>query len=110
VRRLTPRMTMKTHRWDDLKRSRLSPEELEQIQREAEQEVLEMNLRAVRELVDKTQVDVAEASGMAQSEVSKTERRNDHLLSTLRRYVEALGGELEVNAVFGDKRIRLRGV
>jgi hypothetical protein len=101
---------MKTHRWDDLKRSRLSPEELEQIHREAEQEVLELNLRAVRELVDRTQQDVAGASGMAQSEVSKTERRNDHLISTLRRYVEALGGELEVSAVFGDKRIRLRGV
>ena len=46
----------------------------------------------------------------AQSELSKIERREDHLLSTLRKYVEALGGELEVVAVLGDKRIRLRGV
>lgn len=101
---------MKTHHWNDVKRSRLAPEKLEQIRHEVGQEVLELNLRAVREFVGRTQVDVAKASGMAQSEVSKTERRSNHLLTTLRRYVEALGGELEVNAVFGDKRIRLRGV
>ena len=45
-----------------------------------------------------------------QSEVSKAERRDDHLLSTLRRYIEALGGELEVVARFGDKSVRLKGV
>ena len=32
---------------------------------------------------------------MAQADVSRTESREDHRLSTLRRYVEALGGELE---------------
>jgi hypothetical protein len=34
----------------------------------------------------------------------------DFRLSTLKRYVEALGGELEVVAAFGDKRVRLRAV
>ena len=37
----------------------------------------------------------------------KTERRQDVLLSTLRSYVKALGGELEVIANCGDKRIHL---
>jgi hypothetical protein len=46
----------------------------------------------------------------SRSEISKIENREDWLLSTLRRYVEALGGELEVVAVLGDKRLRLRGV
>jgi hypothetical protein len=47
---------------------------------------------------------------MDQSELSKAERRADHRLSTLRRYVEALGGELEVFARFGSKRVRLKEV
>jgi hypothetical protein len=47
---------------------------------------------------------------MKQSELSRAERREDHLLSTLRRYVEGLGGELQVVARVGDKVVKLRGV
>jgi hypothetical protein len=101
---------MKVHRWEDLKRRKLSPEKIEQIRREVRDETLELNLRAVRELVGKTQVEVAEAAKMTQSELSRAERREDHLISTLRRYVEALGGELEVIARFGDKMVKLHGV
>lgn len=101
---------MKVHKWADLKRKKLRPEQIERIEREVRIELLELNLRAVRELVGKTQVEVAESAEMDQSEVSKAERREDHLLSTLRRYVEALGGELEIIARFGDKSVRLKGV
>lgn len=101
---------MKLHKWSDLKRRMFTPKQLEEIRREVEKELLEMNLRAMREMLGKTQVELAEEAEMQQSEISKTERRTDHLLSTLRRYVEALGGELEVIANFGDKRIRLKGV
>ena len=44
------------------------------------------------------------------SEWSIFERRDDHLISTLRRYVTALGGELEVVDVFDNKRIALKGI
>ena len=64
----------------------------------------------VRELLGKTQVQLAQKAKMSQADLSKAERRTDHLLSTLRRYVEALGGELDVIARFGDKQIRIRGV
>jgi hypothetical protein len=37
--------------------------------------------------------------------VSRVERGSDHLLSTMRRFVEALGGELKVHAVFRDKNL-----
>jgi hypothetical protein len=47
---------------------------------------------------------------MTQAELSRVERREDHLVSTLRRYVEALDGHLEVVAVVGNKRIVLSGV
>jgi len=42
-----------------------------------------------------TQVDVARTAEMTQSELSRLESRGDHRISTLRRYVEALGGEGE---------------
>lgn len=101
---------MKIHRWEDVKRLKLSEKQIANIRRDIEKEVLEMNLRTMREALGKTQEALATAAQMDQSEISKAERRNDHLLSTLRRYVEAMGGELEVVAHFGDKRIRLQGV
>jgi hypothetical protein len=103
-------MAMKLHKWEDLKRRRFSPEKLAEIERAVERELIEMDLRAVRELVGKTQAEVAPAAGMAQGEISKFERRADVRLSTLRRYVEALGGKLVVIAKFGDKSVKLRGV
>lgn len=96
------------HRWQDLREKKLTPAQLEQIERDVERELLEMDLRAVRELVGKTQEDVAAVIEMSQSEVSRLERRQDFRVSTLRRFVKALGGELEVFAAFGDKRVRLR--
>lgn len=101
---------MKTHRWEDVKRQKLSPERLERIQQWVERETLEMNLRELREQLGVTQEQLADAVKMNQSELSRTERRDDHLISTLRRYVEGLGGQLEIRAVFGDKHVELRGV
>jgi DNA-binding XRE family transcriptional regulator len=101
---------MGTRHWNDIKAHKLSPEKIAEARRQAEDDVLEMNLRALRESVGKTQEDVARSAEMSQSELSRLERRNDHLLSTLRRYVAALGGDIEIVAVFGDKRIPLRGV
>jgi predicted transcriptional regulator len=95
-------------RWQEIRSKNRSPEQIAKIDREIEQELLEMDLRAVRELAGKTQVEVAAEVEMTQSEVSRFEKRSDVRLSTLRRYVEALGGELEVSAVLGDKRVRLR--
>ncbi len=101
---------MKKHRWSELRKRTFTPDEIAETDRRVEQEIIDLNLRALRELVGKTQVDVAAQADLSQSDVSKIERRQDHRLSTLRRYVEALGGELEVIARFGDKSIKLHGV
>jgi len=97
-------------KWDQLRRMKFSDEEIRQIDREAIEELIEMDLRALRESAGKTQTELAELSKLAQSELSQIERRDDHMVSTLRRFVEGLGGKLEVNAVFGDTRITLRDV
>jgi hypothetical protein len=62
--------------------------------------------------VGKTQVEVARDTAMDQSDVSRLESRKDFedcLVSTLRRYVAALGGQFELVASFGDRRIILSG-
>ena len=72
-----------------------------------------LTARAVREATGKTQLDVAAASRMDQADVSRLERREDFgdcQVSTLERYVAALGGTLELVAAFGNKRIALCGV
>jgi predicted transcriptional regulator len=98
---------MKVQKWSDIRRKKLSEAELAEIDQRVAAEVLDMNLTALRESLGVTQVQMAAAAEMTQSEVSKLEKRNDHLVSTLRRAVRALGGDLEVTAVVGDKRIKL---
>jgi predicted transcriptional regulator len=61
---------------------------------------LRLPLSAFRKTLGKTQVEVAERAKMRQADLSRLERRADIKLSTLRRYVEALGGEVEVGVVF----------
>jgi DNA-binding XRE family transcriptional regulator len=54
-----------------------------------------------------TQQDVAGKLGVTQANISRIEHEEDLYLSTLRGYVAALGGELEVNAVFADGKVAL---
>jgi DNA-binding XRE family transcriptional regulator len=76
-----------------------------------EQQIVELNLQALRQQLGVTQAELAEASGFAQGEISRIEQREDHMVSTLRRLVQSLGGELEIHARFPDGRdIRLIGV
>ncbi len=69
------------------------------------------NLKVLRVALGKTQADVSSATGMAQGDVSKLEARQearqDVRLSTLTRYVEALGGKVEVSVIVGERRYRI---
>ena len=63
----------------------------------------EMTLRDLRHALDRTQVRLARELGVKQETVSRLEKRSDMLLSTLRGYVEAMGGELDLLAKFPDR-------
>lgn len=54
------------------------------------------NLRELRLIAGKTQADVATALQIKQPSISKIEKQGDMYLSTLRAYVQAVGGELEL--------------
>jgi transcriptional regulator with XRE-family HTH domain len=72
-----------------------------------------LTLRTLREATGKTQADIAAASGIDQADISRLESREsfeDCQVSTLQRYVAALGGNLELVAAFGNKKIVVTGV
>jgi transcriptional regulator with XRE-family HTH domain len=69
--------------------------------RELEQE--EMSLSQLRKAHTMTQVRLAETLGTTQESISRIEHNSDLLLSTLRSYVEAMGGKLQLVAKFPDK-------
>ena len=54
-----------------------------------------------------TQKDVADTMGLSQTSVSTGERQPNPTVRTLRAYIEAMGGELEVVAKFGSTRIKI---
>jgi transcriptional regulator with XRE-family HTH domain len=66
-----------------------------------------MSLVDLRNALHMTQTRLAETLGMTQGGVSRLEHQSDLLLSTLRSYVEALGGELELRARFGDDEVTI---
>ncbi|MFN3319347.1 MAG: XRE family transcriptional regulator [Allorhizobium sp.] len=68
-------------------------------------------LQELRKSRDLTQEKLAALLGINQENVSRLERRNDLLLSTLRDYVEAMGGNLEITARFPDREpVQLSGL
>jgi predicted transcriptional regulator len=99
-----------THRWKELHERKLTKEQISGVRRQAVEEARAMNLRGLRESLGKTQRDIARKASMSQSQLSRVEGRHDHLLSTLRKYVRALGGEMDVIVRVGDKFVSLRDV
>jgi DNA-binding XRE family transcriptional regulator len=85
-------------RWADIKRDHLTPERIEKVTKEVAIASHEIRLRQLREMLNKTQVELAGTLGKTQESLSKSESRSDWLVSTLMEYVEALGGRLRLYA------------
>lgn len=64
-----------------------------------------MTLNELRKAREMTQAKVAEQLNIAQGDVSKLERRADMYVSTLAGYLQAVGVDLEIRAVFPDGRV-----
>jgi DNA-binding XRE family transcriptional regulator len=60
-------------------------------------------LKDLRHASEKTQQELAELLGVGQETISRLEKRSDILLSTLRHYVESMGGKLELVAQFPNR-------
>src|SRR5258708_1339226 len=75
--------------------------------RRAQELLGELLLSEVRQLAGKSQQEVAETLGMKQPSLSKLEKQADMQVSTLRKIVKALGGELEVLARFPKGTVKI---
>jgi len=83
---------------------KLSPARRKRVEaRAAELIAEEMTLRELRKARKLTQVRMAKALGITQDSVSRLEQRSDLLLSTLRKTVKAMGGNLSLVAEFPDR-------
>ena len=101
---------MPTRTWKSVKNARLDAAALARVKARAEREIKALTLKELRQDLAVTQSALAELAQMTQSELSRLENRADHRVSSLRRYVEALGGEIEITAVIGGRRVKLTDV
>lgn len=74
----------------------------------AEDQAYFHRLRELRQARNMTQVTLAQRLQMVQPSVSRLERQTDLYVSTLRRYIEAAGGRLEIRVVFDDLDAEIR--
>jgi predicted XRE-type DNA-binding protein len=88
-------------KWTDIRRKH-APEVEERIRRKVAEGMALNQLREARQL---TQVNLAKVLKINQGAVSMMEKRTDMYVSTLRSYIEAMGGRLDLRAVFPDGEI-----
>jgi transcriptional regulator with XRE-family HTH domain len=93
-------------KWSEIRRT-LSPERDAQTAARVEAEIGRLPLAEIRKAREMTQVRLAELLQVNQGAISKLEKRSDMYLSTLRSYIEAMGGRLDLRAFFPDGEVVL---
>lgn len=101
---------MKTTSWKQLREETRTPAQIQRVDQRVEEELAKMALQDVRKHLGLTQEQLAEIMDVSQPELSRLEHSKNPLLATVRRYIEALGGELEVTVILKNKRVRLEGM
>lgn len=91
-------------------RARMSPDAQARAAAHTEAMLVEMGLQELRKSRQMTQVELANVLNIEQAAVSKTESRPDMYVSTLREYIRAMGGDLQLVAKFPDAEIKLNGL
>jgi len=86
----------------------LSPVRRDAIERRKRELLADLHLQELRQARALSQDELARTLGINQASVSKLERRTDMYISTLRRFVEAMGGELEIAVRFPEGLVRIR--
>jgi len=88
-------------------RAKMSPAAQAEARALTEHLIGEMPLQELRIARQQTQEQLAQELGIKQAAVSRLERRTDMYVSTLRRVIQAMGGDLEITARFPDGVVRL---
>jgi len=93
-------------KWETI-RAKMTPERREANRLAARQLIAEMPLEEMRTARNFTQTHLASLLQITQASVSKMEKRTDMYVSTLRSFVQAMGGELEIRAIFPDGTVKI---
>ena len=88
-------------------RAKMKPAALEKSTALSQAMLDEMPLQELRQALALSQVQMARTLGIKQASVSKLERRTDMYIQTLRNYIEAMGGQLEVIAKFPGGEVKI---
>lgn len=84
---------------------KVNPEVVAAAKKQAEQEAFEMQLALLREELELSQVELAKRLGISQPSVANLEKRGQEIkLSSLKRYIEAMGGKLTLDIQLADGR------
>jgi len=86
----------------------MSPERRARVEVRVNEALRTMALDELREARKLTQTQLASLLHVDQGSVSKMERRTDMYISTLRSYIEAMGGALHIRAVFPDGEVQIQ--
>ena len=89
-------------------RARMSPEAQAAAEAEAQRLGKEMDLAEVRRALKLSQEEIGQTLQIKQGAVAKIEKRADMYVSTLRRFIEAMGGELGIVARFPDHTVKIK--
>ncbi|MGA3081240.1 MAG: XRE family transcriptional regulator [Terracidiphilus sp.] len=93
-------------KWRDI-RKKHSPEVEAEIARRVREAAGVMTLYQLREARSLTQVNLAKVLNINQGAVSKMEKRADMYVSTLRNFIQAMGGRLQVKAIFPEGEVEI---
>lgn len=88
-------------------RKKMSPAAQKAAAEKTQQMLKEMPLQELRQAHQMSQERLAELLSTKQANVSRMERRTDMYISTLRSYIEAMGGELDIVARFPDGEVHI---
>lgn len=88
-------------------RKQMTPEAQERAHAKSELLETEMALAEVRRAMKLSQEELAAILQINQASVAKMEKRTDMYIGTLRRFIQAMGGELEIVARFPDRQIKI---
>jgi len=88
-------------------RAKMSPASQERAAKKTQAMLEEMVLAEIRKARSFSQTQLAEILELQQPAVAKLEKRADMYISTIQRYIEAIGGELVITAKFPDSEVKI---
>jgi hypothetical protein len=95
------------HKFQELQK-KISVERRARVEEQVREAIQQMALGELRTAREFTPAELSQVLKVDQGSISKLERRTDMCIGTLRRYIEAMGGSLQIRAVFPDGEVQIK--